>query len=114
MGTKGREIVGKHAKRVIELLNKAFADELRHADMVSVRINQLGGTAGEQCAISVHHALLEEVNGKDPVTCNLATQILQNEVGHEEDRRRCRRIGTRCFGIEGRRRIAGAEPTEKG
>src|SRR4030042_1835408 len=27
MGTKGREIVGKYAERVIELLNKAFADE---------------------------------------------------------------------------------------
>ena len=27
MGTKGREIVGKHADRLIELLNKAFADE---------------------------------------------------------------------------------------
>ncbi len=27
MGTKGREIVGEHAERVIELLNKALADE---------------------------------------------------------------------------------------
>lgn len=27
MGTKGREIVGRHAERVIELLNKAFVDE---------------------------------------------------------------------------------------
>ena len=77
MGTKGREIVGQHADRLIELLNKAFADEwlayyqywigakvvygpmkdaviaelmqhaadeLRHADMVSNRIIQLGGT----------------------------------------------------------------------
>jgi bacterioferritin len=150
MGTRGREIVGKHAERVIELLNKAFADEwlayyqywigakvvagpmkdaviaeliqhaadeLRHADMVSGRIIQLGSTpittpkkwfewsncsyedpsdpfvrkileqniAGEQCAISVYHALLEEINGKDPVTYNLATQILQDEVEHEED-----------------------------
>ncbi|MGB7629677.1 MAG: ferritin-like domain-containing protein [Candidatus Deferrimicrobium sp.] len=150
MGTKGREIVGKHADRLIELLNKAFADEwlayyqywigakvvsgpmkdaviaelmqhaadeLRHADMVSTRIIQLGGTpittpkkwfdltncgyeepsdpfvrkileqniAGEQCAIGVYHAMLEEVGGKDPVTYNLATQILQDEVMHEED-----------------------------
>ena len=150
MGTKGREIVGKHADRLIELLNKAFADEwlayyqywigakvvsgpmkdaviaelmqhaadeLRHADMVSTRIIQLGGTpvtspkkwfdlancayeepsdpfvrkileqniAGEQCAIGVYHAMLEEVAGKDPVTYNLATQILQDEVTHEED-----------------------------
>jgi bacterioferritin len=150
MGTKGREIVGKHADRLIELLNKAFADEwlayyqywigakivsgpmkdaviaelmqhaadeLRHADMVSTRIIQLGGTpittpkkwfdlancgyeepsdpfvrkileqniAGEQCAIGVYHAMLEEVGAKDPVTYNLATLILQDEVMHEED-----------------------------
>jgi bacterioferritin len=77
MGTKGREIVGMDVERVVELLNKAFADEwlayyqywlgakvvagpmkdaviaeliehaadeLRHADMVSERILQLGGT----------------------------------------------------------------------
>jgi bacterioferritin len=150
MGTKGREIVGKHADRLIELLNKAFADEwlayyqywigakivsgpmkdaviaelmqhaadeLRHADMVSTRVIQLGGTpvtspkkwfdlancayeepsdpfvrkildqniAGEQCAIGVYNAMLEETSGKDPVTYNLATQILQDEVMHEED-----------------------------
>ena len=77
MGTKGREILGMDVNRVLELLNKAFADEwlayyqywlgakviagpmkeaviaellqhaadeLRHADMVSTRIIQLGGT----------------------------------------------------------------------
>lgn len=150
MGTKGREIVGQHADRVIELLNKAFADEwlsyyqywigakvvsgpmkdaviaelmqhaadeLRHADMVSNRVIQLGGKPvttpkrwiefancgyeepadpfvrkileqnidGERCAIGVYHAILNEVNGKDPVTYNLVTQILQDEVTHEED-----------------------------
>jgi len=150
MGTKGREIVGMDADRVIELLNKAFADEwlayyqywlgakivagpmkdaviaelmqhaadeLRHADMLSTRIIQLGGTPlttpqrwfeatncgydepadpyvvkileqnikGEQCAISAYHALLEEVGMRDPVTYNMAVQILQDEVEHEED-----------------------------
>ena len=50
---------------------------------VAVLLDQ--NIAGEQCAISVYHALLEEVNGKDPVTYNLATQILQDEVEHEED-----------------------------
>ncbi len=150
MGTKGREIVGKNVDRVLELLNKAFADEwlayyqywlgakivagpmkdaviaelmqhaadeLRHADMVSNRIIQLGGTPittptkwfdmtncgydepsdpfvqrileqnikGEQCAISVYHALVEEVGLKDPITYNIASQILQDEVEHEED-----------------------------
>ena len=150
MGTKGREIVGMDVARVIELLNKAFADEwlayyqywlgakvvsgpmkdavitelmehaadeLRHADMVSERILQLGGTPittpkkwfdmtncgydapddpfvekivdqnikGEQCAISVYHSIIEEVGLKDSVTYNLAVQILQDEVEHEED-----------------------------
>lgn len=150
MGTKGREIVGMSVDRVVELLNKAFADEwlayyqywlgakviagpmkdaaiaelmqhaadeLRHADMVSNRIIQLGGTPlttpkkwfdmtncgydepsdpfvkkileqnikGEQCAISVYAALIQEVGTKDPVTQNMAVQILQDEVEHEED-----------------------------
>ncbi|MDD5217469.1 MAG: ferritin-like domain-containing protein [Candidatus Omnitrophica bacterium] len=77
MGTKGREIVGLDIKKLLELLNKAYADEwlayyqywlgakvakgpmkeaviaeltqhaadeLRHADMVTMRIIQLGGT----------------------------------------------------------------------
>ena len=150
MGTKGRAIVGMKVERVVELLNKAFADEwlayyqywlgtkviagpmkdaviaelvqhaadeLRHADMVSNRIIQLGGTPlttpkkwfemtncgydepsdpfvkkileqnikGEQCALSVYHALIEEVGMKDPVTYNMTVQILQDEVEHEED-----------------------------
>jgi bacterioferritin len=76
MGTKGREIVGLDIEKLIQLLNKAYADEwlayyqywlgakvakgpmkeaviaeltqhaadeLRHADMVTMRIIQLGG-----------------------------------------------------------------------
>jgi bacterioferritin len=150
MGTKGREIVGEHIGRVLELLNKAFADEwlayyqywigakvvqgpmkdaviaellqhaadeLRHADMVSLRIIQLGGTpptspkqwfeltncgydapddpfvrkileqniSGEQCAITTYNTIIQEIGLKDPVTYNLAVQILQDEVTHEED-----------------------------
>ncbi len=150
MGTKGREIVGMDVKEVVEMLNKAFADEwlayyqywlgakvvagpmknavitellehandeLRHADMVSERIIQLGGTPlttpqkwleqtncgydppddpfvkkiiqqnikGEQCAITVYNSIIEQVGMKDPVTYNLAVQILQDEVEHEED-----------------------------
>ncbi len=77
MGMKGRSIVGLEVEKLLELLNKAFADEwlahyqywlgakvvkgptkeaviaelvqhaadeLRHADMVAMRILQLGGT----------------------------------------------------------------------
>ena len=101
---------------IAELMQHA-ADELRHADMLSLRIIQLGGTpittpkkwfelgncgyaepsdpfiskileqniAGEQCAISTYHAIIEEVGIKDPVTYNLISQILTDEVEHEED-----------------------------
>jgi bacterioferritin len=40
---------------------------------------------GEQCAISVYNRLIQEVGLKDPVTYNMALQILQDEVQHEED-----------------------------
>ncbi|MEA2005916.1 MAG: ferritin-like domain-containing protein [Acidobacteriota bacterium] len=150
MGTKGREIVGMDVGKLIELLNKAFADEwlayyqywvgarvvkgpmkeaviaeltqhagdeLRHAEMLTTRIIQLGGTPiikpedwykmtncgydapedpsvrvileqnikGEQCAIDAYNRLLEATRDKDPVTYNIALQILQDEVEHEED-----------------------------
>ncbi|AEA34408.1 ferritin-like domain-containing protein [Hippea maritima] len=150
MGSKGIEIVGMDVNEVINLLNKAYADEwlayyqywlgakvvkgpmkeaviqeliehandeLRHADMVANRIIQLGGTPilkpaqwydftncgydapenpvveeilkqnikGEQCAISVYKSLLDTTHMKDPVTYNLALQILEDEVEHEED-----------------------------
>lgn len=99
-----------------ELLQHA-ADELRHADMVAMRIIQLGGAPlthprgwieqstcgydeptdayvgellnqnihGEQCAISVYKAMLDATRLGDPVTYNMALQILQDEVEHEED-----------------------------
>jgi bacterioferritin len=150
MGTKGRKIVGMDVSKLIELLNKAFADEwlayyqywvgakvvkgpmkeaviaeltqhagdeLRHAEMLTTRIIQVGGTPiikpedwykmtncgydapedpsvrvileqnikGEQCAIDVYNRLLEATRDKDPVTYNIALQILQDEVEHEED-----------------------------
>ncbi len=150
MGTKGREIVGMDVKKLLNLLNKAFADEwlayyqywlgakvakgpmkeaviaelvqhatdeLRHADMVSNRIIQLGGMPvmtpqdwykmtncgydapedpevgtlvkqnikGEQCAIGVYKSMMEVTKDADPVTYNMALQILQDEVEHEED-----------------------------
>ena len=101
---------------IAELMQHA-ADELRHADMVSNRIIQLGGTplttpekwfkwtncgydapdnpfvekileqniSGEQCAISTYNSIIEEIGLKDPVTYNIAVQILEDEVEHEED-----------------------------
>ena len=150
MGTKAREIVGVDVAKVVEMLNKAFADEwlayyqywlgakvaagpmkdavitelvqhagdeLRHAEMITRRIVQLGGVPlvspqewfkytncgydgpndsvvrkilqqnieGEQCAISVYNNIIQEVGMKDIVTYNMASQILQDEVEHEED-----------------------------
>ncbi len=101
---------------IAELLQHA-ADELRHAEMLTTRIIQLGGTPiteprkwhdvstcgydapddpfveklleqnikGEQCAIDVYTKLLELTAHSDPVTYNIAVQILQDEVEHEED-----------------------------
>lgn len=101
---------------IAELLQHA-TDELRHADMLTTRIIQLGGMpiteprlwyehtncgyaapddtfvrtlleqniAGERCAIGVYTRLLETTGTKDPVTYNIALQILQDEVEHEED-----------------------------
>jgi len=99
-----------------ELLQHA-TDELRHADLVSNRIIQLGGTPvltpqdwykhtncgydapedpyvrvlleqnikGEQCAIGVYQELSKITREADPITYELALQILNDEVEHEED-----------------------------
>lgn len=150
MGSKGREILGMNVDEVLQMLNRAYADEwlayyqywigakiskgpmkesvnaellqhaadeLRHAEMVASRIIQLGGTPlthpkawlemsgcgydepadpfvgvlldqniqGEQCAISVYKAIMDATLTGDPVTHNMALQILQDEVEHEED-----------------------------
>jgi bacterioferritin len=150
MGTKGRELVGEHADKIIELLNKALCDEwlayyqywvgskvvkgpmkdaviaelvqhandeLRHADMLVTRILELGGTPvlsprqwfeltncgydapddpfvkkvleqnikGEQCAIDTYSEILKITKDIDPITYNIALQILTDEVEHEED-----------------------------
>ena len=150
MGTKGRALVGEHADKIIELLNRALcdewlayyqyyieskvikgimkdaaiveltqhaADELRHAGLIADRIIQLGGTPildpkdwfdksvcgykaptepdvlkiledaihGEQCAISIYSQLADMTQGKDIVTYDIVSQILADEVEHEED-----------------------------
>lgn len=40
---------------------------------------------GEQCAITVYQNMLDFTKEKDPITYNLALQILEDEVDHEED-----------------------------
>jgi bacterioferritin len=114
----GAKVVkGPMKEAVIAELTQHAADELRHADMLAMRIIQLGGTPvtkpeewykhsgcgyeapddpfvkkvleqnikGEQCAILTYRRLVDLTAGKDPVTYNIALQILQDEVEHEED-----------------------------
>jgi bacterioferritin len=150
MGTKAREIVGTDVEQLIEMLNKAFADEwlayyqywvgaqvakgpargavaaelmehaaeeFEHAGMLTERILQLGGTPlltpedwykmtncgyeapedpyvevlleqnieGEQCAIDVYQKLMDFTKDTDPITYNIALEILEDEIEHEED-----------------------------
>lgn len=150
MGTLARKLVGEDADKLIELLNKALADEwlayyqywtgakvaagpmrgavtaeleehateeLEHAEMLVERILQLGGTpllspsdwlqmtncgyetpsdpyvgvlleqniAGEQCAIKVYKELMDFTKDMDPVTYEMALQIMTDEIEHEED-----------------------------
>ncbi len=98
-------------------LNQHAADELRHATMVADRILQLGGTPllhlddwtkysncgydapsdfdvvsilkdaikGEQCAIHTYSNIVDMTRNKDIVTYDLVSQILSDEVEHEED-----------------------------
>ena len=40
---------------------------------------------GEQCAIGVYKDLMDYTKDKDPVTCDLALQIMTDEIEHEED-----------------------------
>ena len=151
MAARGNSIIkGIQASEIVQLLNKAYADEwlayyqyfieakvikgimkdavfaeltqhandeLRHANMLADRIIQLGGTPllnpkdwythancgylepksfdvvailkdsiqGEQCAISVYSSLAEMFNDKDIISYNMISQILADEVEHEED-----------------------------
>jgi bacterioferritin len=41
--------------------------------------------AGEQCAIGVYQELMDFTRDKDPVTYDLALQIMTDELEHEED-----------------------------
>jgi bacterioferritin len=150
MGSRGIQIVDMDVGELLNLLNKALADEwlayyqywvgskvvagpmkdavigelvqhateeLSHAELLSTRIVQLGGKPvltpakwleltncgydapedsfvqaileqnikGEQCAISVYDKLMKRTKDADPVTYNVALQIIEQEVEHEED-----------------------------
>lgn len=40
---------------------------------------------GEQCAISVYKKIIDYAKDKDPVTYDMALQIMEDEIEHEED-----------------------------
>ena len=40
---------------------------------------------GEQCAIEVYDRLMKMTEGKDPITYQIAFEIIRDEVEHEED-----------------------------
>jgi bacterioferritin len=40
---------------------------------------------GEQCAIEVYKQLADATKDKDPITYNMALEILKDEIEHEED-----------------------------
>ena len=114
---EAKVIKGIMKDAAIAELTQHAADELRHADMVANRILQLGGTPllhpqewfthtncgyaepkdfdvvsiledsikGEQCAISVYSKLAEMTRDKDIVTYDIVSEILADEVEHEED-----------------------------
>ena len=115
----GAKVVnGPMRASVVTELQEHATEELLHAQMLSDRILQLGGTPilnpqdwykqtncgyeapkndffvkeileqnikGEQCAIEVYQNILDFVNTKDYVTYNIALQILEDEIEHEED-----------------------------
>jgi len=114
---EAKVIKGIMKDAAITELTQHAADELNHANLVSDRIIQLGGTPilhpndwtkygncayeapenpdviaileqaikGEQCAISVYSELADITRDKDIVTYNMVSQILADEVEHEED-----------------------------
>ena len=110
-------VAGPMKDAVIGELTLHAAEEMAHAELLTTRIVQLGGTpvltpsdwfkltnckyepptdpfvqtileqniAGEQCAIGVYEKLMKVTKDADPVTYNIALQIITQEVEHEED-----------------------------
>ncbi|MBN1870449.1 MAG: ferritin [Candidatus Omnitrophica bacterium] len=54
-------------------------------DDPDVRVLLEQNIKGEQCAISVYKHLMDYTNDKDTVTYDMALQIMEDEIEHEED-----------------------------
>ena len=70
-----------HPKKWFEMANCAY-EEPTNPDVLAILEQAI---KGEQCAIEVYSSLAELTWGKDIVTYNIASQILADEVEHEED-----------------------------
>jgi len=57
-------------------------EEPKDFDVVSILKDSI---KGEQCAIFIYSQIVEMTRNKDIVTYDIASQILADEVGHEED-----------------------------
>ncbi len=112
MGTKGRQIVGMNVNELLDMLNKAFADEwlayyqywlgakivkgpmkdavaselllhateeLGHADMLAMRIIQLGGTPLLSPDKWLHHTHCGYEAPTDPFVKEILTQNIKGE-----------------------------------
>ncbi len=110
-------VAGPMKDAVIAELVQHATEEMGHAELLSTRITQLGGTPvlspadwfkltnceyepptdpfvqnvleqnirGEQCAISVYDKLMKITRDTDQITYNLALQIIEQELEHEQD-----------------------------
>jgi bacterioferritin len=110
-------VAGPMKDAVIAELIQHATEEMGHAELLSTRITQLGGTPvlspadwfkltnceyeppsdpfvqnvleqnirGEQCAISVYDKLMKITRDTDQITYNLALQIIEQELEHEQD-----------------------------
>jgi bacterioferritin len=110
-------VAGPMKDAVITELVQHAAEEMTHAELLTTRIIQLGGTPvltpadwfkltnceyeppsdpfvqkvleqnirGEQCAISVYDSLMKKTRDTDQITYNIALQIIEQELEHEQD-----------------------------
>lgn len=110
-------VAGPMKDAVIAELTQHAMEEMQHAELVSDRLIQLGGTPvltpadwfkltnceyeppadpfvqavleqnirGEQCAISVYNELMKKTRDTDQITYNIALQIIEQEIEHEQD-----------------------------
>ncbi len=86
---------GMVADRIIQLGGRPVLEPKEWYDLTNcgyekpenpdVRVLLDQNIKGEQCAIGVYKKLMDYTKDKDPVTCDMALKILEDELMHEED-----------------------------